>query len=167
MAPHLHPYINQLQYVSSVGPSHSTDYANKGIAILPALLETSTLALLSASIPLRMTLTLASIAIDYQGNLLPDLAARHIPHAASVHALGFSATGDMIVAESEGRFLVDTWEKVSEVVKCLGRSDENASNVAAADTSVSSAQASHVGGITKIAIQQEISKQQRWKAGRG
>ena len=166
MAPHLHPYINQPQYVSSVGPSHSTDYANKGIAILPALLEASTLALLSASIPLRMTLTLASVAIDYQGNLLPDLSARHMPQATSVHTLGFSATGDMIVAESEGKFLIDTWEKVFEMAKSLSRSDENSSNVAAADTSVSFAQASHVGGITKIAIQQEISKQQRWKAGR-
>ena len=165
MAPPQHPYINQLQYVLSVGPSHSTDYGNKGIAILPALLETSTLALLSASIPLRMTLTLVSVAIDYQGKLLPDLSTRHMPQAASVHALGFSATGDMIMAESEGKFLIDTWEQVFEMAKSLTSSDENASNVAAADTSVSSAQASLVGGTSKIAIQQEISKQQRWKGG--
>lgn len=133
------------------------------IAVIPALLQASMLALLSSSIPLTMFLTSVSIAVDRQGNLIhnPPAAARQ--SAASFHVLAFSSTGDLLLAESEGKFPVDTWEKAFQMARSRCRFESMEPGIVDDDVNMDSRPPLDLEGSLKSAIQKDVSKRQRWK----
>ncbi|MCJ1396287.1 exosome non-catalytic core subunit rrp46 [Xylographa bjoerkii] len=88
--------------------------ASSNLPILPPLLQASILALLSTSIPLTMLVTSTLVAVDSNGNLNHDPSPVEISAATSLHVLAFSSQGRLIVAESEGSFDMDTWERATE-----------------------------------------------------
>lgn len=99
----------------------------QNLPILPALLQTSVLALLSAAIPLATTVTAVLLAtssstLAIQRN--PTLA--DIREASSTHVLAFSAHKRLLVAESEGSFTMEQWEAVCDEAEqiCCGSSSE-------------------------------------------
>jgi exosome complex component RRP46 len=85
------------------------------LPILPALLQTAILALLSASIPLSETIASVLLALASDKNaqyVLRNPSLAELQSAESVHVLGFTSTGELLVAESEGSFTIDDWDKV-------------------------------------------------------
>lgn len=96
--------------------------ANSNLPILPVLLQTAVLTLLSASIPLSMTLTSVLLAITSTENsktLRSSPNPLEVENADSVHVLAFTSHGELLVAESEGIFTIDEWEKLYEMGKRL------------------------------------------------
>ena len=95
--------------------------------MLPALLQTSMLALLSTSIQLSMTLTSTLVVVGQFNKLITDPSVRDVQEASSIHALAFSSKGDLILNESEGKFDIDVWEQVCRKAEevCLGSGNEN------------------------------------------
>ena len=90
----------------------------QNLPILPALLQTAILALLSASMPLSMTLTSTFIALTSDGSsrsIILNPTISQTQNADSLHVLAFTSHGDLLVAESEGALNMDDWDEVCKV----------------------------------------------------
>ncbi|KAI0911794.1 hypothetical protein F4824DRAFT_116045 [Ustulina deusta] len=89
--------------------------ANVNLPVLPALLQTAILSLLSASLPMTATLTSTSLAIlleDSRRRIATNPTARQIEQCQSFHVLAFSSQNELILAESEGTFTMKEWDDV-------------------------------------------------------
>jgi exosome complex component RRP46 len=78
--------------------------------------------LLSASIPLAETLTSVVLAItsdEESQSILRNPTLTELQSADSVHVLGFTSHGELLVAESEGSFTIDDWNEIYEAGKRL------------------------------------------------
>jgi exosome complex component RRP46 len=136
------------------------------IAILPALLQASILALLSTSIPLVDVYTTTIITADSEGNLELLPTPEDIEVAQSVHVLAFSSHDTLLVAESEGLFDIDLWDAVhaKALHACRGvfKKDDRP-GVMDMDINVESS----LEATLRAAVGAKIAKDQRWKAGTG
>lgn len=102
----------------------------QNIPLLPSLLQTSVLALLSASLPLSKTLTsvLLAVSSDAASNaLIRNPTPAQLQGAKSVHVLAFTSHGELILTESEGCFTMKEWESVYDTGKrlCCDESSED------------------------------------------
>ncbi|CZS98320.1 related to RRP46 protein, involved in rRNA processing [Rhynchosporium agropyri] len=94
--------------------------ASSNLPILPTLLQTAVLALLSASLPLSMTLTSTFLALTSDGSskrIVVNPTLLESEAASSVHVMAFTSHGDLLVAESEGDFTLKEWEAVHDAAK--------------------------------------------------
>ena len=83
--------------------------------MLPALLQTATLSLLSAAIPLATTVTPTSLAImneEGERNIIVDPSPREIEKSRSFHVFAFTSHDELILAESEGSFTMKEWDSL-------------------------------------------------------
>ncbi|KAK0632111.1 hypothetical protein B0T14DRAFT_416643 [Immersiella caudata] len=116
-----------IQIVLQVEASPENDYVNTKLmqaslnsAVIPALLQTAVLALLSAAIPMRATATSAIVAVmtqDGASRLVAHPSPREIEAAQSVHVLAFTSQDGLLLAESEGDFTVKEWDDVYDTAK--------------------------------------------------
>ncbi|RFU24105.1 hypothetical protein B7463_g12234, partial [Scytalidium lignicola] len=96
--------------------------ADLNLPILPALLQTAILTLLSASMPLATTFTSVILALnssEKSATIVPNPSVQDIQSASSIHVLAFTAQGALLLAESEGSFSIDDWNEVYEQGKKL------------------------------------------------
>ncbi|MCJ1470663.1 exosome non-catalytic core subunit rrp46 [Pseudocyphellaria aurata] len=136
--------------------------AASNIQLLPALLQTSMLALLSTSIPLSQTFTSTLVVVDPHGRLVPDPSAQQVHSASSVHVFAFSSRGDLLLVESEGSFDLAVWEQVVEQARqiCLG------GEAADRDRDIASMDAPgplSLQNVMRNTMQERMVKEQRWK----
>ncbi|OAX84845.1 hypothetical protein ACJ72_00773 [Emergomyces africanus] len=89
------------------------------LPLIPSLLHTALLALLSAAIPLSMIFASTLIAVSQTGGLVQNPSNYDIETAESLHVLAFSSKGHLLLNESEGEFDLDTWEKAYEMAQSL------------------------------------------------
>ena len=129
--------------------------------MLPALLQTSILALLATSIPLRMTLTATLIAVTSEQELIQDPSAVQIEAATSLHVLSFSSHGDLLVVESEGKFSLDSWDKVFTKAKqvCRGVDFKNGDE----DVDMDADERGSLEDILRRTMHEKMIKDQMWK----
>lgn len=97
----------------------------QNLLIIPALLQTALLALLSAAVPMRATATSAVAAISFDGGnsqITMDPSPRQADKARSVHVLAFTSHDELLLAESEGDFTMDEWDEVYQTARkiCCG-----------------------------------------------
>ncbi|KOS16729.1 Exosome complex component RRP46 [Escovopsis weberi] len=89
--------------------------AQLNLALLPALLHASMLGLLTAAISLKTVASAVTLAVLHDSGgpaVKADPSPADIARAGSVHVLGFAAGSDLLLAESEGAFTVDEWDRV-------------------------------------------------------
>jgi exosome complex component RRP46 len=108
----LQPY--QIRNLCSFA-NHITILQN--LAIIPILLHTSILGLLSAAIPLRDTITSVTIAVSRDAekgcNYVINPTPLEFASATSIHTLAFtSSQHELILTESAGKFTMAEWEEV-------------------------------------------------------
>lgn len=125
------------------------------------------LALLSSTIPLTTVLTSISVAVDRRGNLVYHPSAGATQSAVSFHVLAFSSTRDLVLAESEGKFSVDTWENAFEMARSHCRFKRTDPGTANDGVRMNSRLTLDMEGSVKLAVQEEILKKQRWKKSLG
>ncbi|KAK4156873.1 exosome complex component RRP46 [Chaetomidium leptoderma] len=116
-----------IQIVLQVEDSPENDYVNTKLvqaslnfAIMPALIQTAVLALLSAGVPMRATLTATAVAMAHRDGAkktIVDPTPRDIETAQSVHVFAFTSRDELLLAESEGDFTVEEWDDVCETAK--------------------------------------------------
>jgi exosome complex component RRP46 len=96
----------------------------QSLTLLPHLLHTALLALLSASIPLSTILTSSLIAISANSTLTSPTATELLraKPIRSAHVFAFSADGRMLLNESEGSFSLEEWDEAAEAAEevCCG-----------------------------------------------
>ncbi|KAK5018578.1 exosome non-catalytic core subunit rrp46 [Cryomyces antarcticus] len=131
---------------------------HSSLSVLPSLLQTSVLALLSASIPLAMTFTSTVIAVMSSGKLEANPSAKSLAQASSVHVFAFSSTGHLLVVESEGNFDMDTWDTVcakAESICCSPKED--------GDQMDDDASSENLQTFLKQAMEKKVERDMRWK----
>ncbi|KAK3394454.1 hypothetical protein B0H63DRAFT_532580 [Podospora didyma] len=115
-----------IQIVLQIEATPENDYVNTKLVqaslnfpVVPALLQTAILALLSAAVPMRETAASTVVAVVPQGakRLLVDPVPRDLEAAHSVHVLAFTSQDELLLAESEGDFTVKEWDEVYEAAK--------------------------------------------------
>ncbi|TGO11598.1 hypothetical protein BTUL_0106g00370 [Botrytis tulipae] len=141
--------------------------ASSNLPLLPALLQTSVLTLLSASIPLSMTMTSVLLALkntEKGTTIIENLTPLDCQDAASVHVLAFTSHGELLVAESEGSFDLDEWEEVYEHGKGLcckghGLAEDDTMHEDGLENEAPSSMMMFV----KSAVQEKVATDLHWK----
>ena len=108
-------------------------------------------------------MTSTSVAVGWNGNLALDPSPEEIEAAASLHILGFSSHGDLIISESEGSFGIEVWEQVLEIAGtacCVGKTSDNVPE--SDNLRTSKHQLSLEGGL-RATILKRIQDKQRWR----
>ncbi|KAK1249071.1 hypothetical protein MKX07_002587 [Trichoderma sp. CBMAI-0711] len=101
------------------------------LGIIPSLLHAAMLGLLTAAIPLNTVASATCLAITNATagtTIKVDPSPTEIDQATSVHVLGFTAGRDLLIAESEGSFTAEEWDRVlqtAENVCCRGQETGN------------------------------------------
>ena len=133
----------------------------QNIQVLPALLQTSILALLATSIPLRMTLTATLIAVTSDKGLIRDPSAEQIAAATSLHVLSFSSHGDLLVVESEGSFSIEVWDQVFRKAHqiCRGINSDGGNE----DVDMDAEQEQSLEDILRKTMHDKTTQDQKWK----
>lgn len=140
----------------------------QNLPLLPALLQTSVLTLLSASIPLSMTLTSVLLALKNKETgttIIENPTPLDCQDAASVHVLAFTSHGELLVAESEGSFDLDEWEELYEHGKslcCKGHGLAAEDDIMHEDGLENEAPSSMMMFV-KSAVQEKVATDLHWK----
>lgn len=126
-----------VQIVLQVTEAPANEYVNtklvqasSNLLIIPALLQTAVLSLLSAAVPMRATATAAVAAVslsDGKTQITMDPSPREADKSRSVHVLAFTSFSELLLAESEGDFTMTEWDQVYETTRsaCCGAADGN------------------------------------------
>ncbi|KAI1804049.1 hypothetical protein F4811DRAFT_303347 [Daldinia bambusicola] len=109
-----------IQVILQITTTPENEYVNAKVAqatsnlpILPALLQTAVLSLLSAAIPLTTIITSTSLAVVADGQSKKHVlgpSPREIETSQSFHVFSFTSQRDFILAESEGSFTMKEWD---------------------------------------------------------
>ncbi|KAK8181064.1 ribosomal protein S5 domain 2-type protein [Phyllosticta citribraziliensis] len=131
------------------------------LSILPALLQASILALVSASIPLNTTFSSAIVAITPEGQTVTSRSVKQLTSASSTHVLAFSARGDLLVSESEGAFDMDAWDNAHDVAKRICTTTTTKAEGDMELDLLSDHQSLHT--VLKEVVNAKVLKEQAWK----
>ncbi|KAJ4331764.1 exosome non-catalytic core subunit rrp46 [Ascochyta clinopodiicola] len=110
--------------IRSLPEEDTSTGVSTSLTLLPHLLHTALLSLLSASIPLSTTLT--SVLVAFPAASTKKASPLVAPTAGellrarpvrSVHVFAFSGDGRLLLGESEGRFEYGEWEEASELAE--------------------------------------------------
>ncbi|WYZ34392.1 hypothetical protein EsH8_I_000668 [Colletotrichum jinshuiense] len=109
-----------IQVTLQVTETPQNDYANSKVVqaqsslpLMPALLHSAILGLLSAAVPLKAIATCTTLAVLEKGDkIVADPSPSEVDQATSLHVLGFTSQDDLLLAESEGVFSMVEWDNV-------------------------------------------------------
>ena len=115
---HMHP--RQLIQVTLQVTKEPTMKLKRGVldvAIVPALANAASLALVDGGLPLERTIvaTLGSFGKDEQ--VLVEPTEKELVGCRSLHAMVYTMEGDLLLDESAGDFDIEQWEEVAEALK--------------------------------------------------
>ncbi|KAF9869438.1 exosome complex subunit Rrp46 [Colletotrichum karsti] len=107
-----------IQVTLQVTEMPKNDYVNSKIVqsqsnltLLPALLHSAILGLLSAAVPMKAIATSTTLAVR-NGNIVVDPLPSEADQATSLHVLSFTSQDDLLLAESQGVFTMGEWDDV-------------------------------------------------------
>lgn len=145
------------------------------LPLLPALLQASILALLSASIPLAMAFTATLVVVMSSGRIIVDPSRTDLDNGgdddsvSSLHVLAFSTHGDLLVIESEGIFDLGVWDDVFNAAKqvcCVSSRDrdgEEQGDDGVMDVEEDDRKSDNLEETLRSAIQKQVARDQSWK----
>ncbi|KAI9730834.1 MAG: exosome non-catalytic core subunit rrp46 [Cirrosporium novae-zelandiae] len=135
------------------GPQGST-----GLPLLACLLQTTMLALLSASLAMCTTFTSTLLALTPSGQITENPDAQALKKASSIHVYAFTSKRELLVAQSEGRFEWDTWQLAHDralQICCGGESEADAMQIEEAEGGLE--------GFMRGLVKGQLEKEQGWK----
>ncbi|KAI9697768.1 MAG: exosome non-catalytic core subunit rrp46 [Candelina mexicana] len=129
------------------------------LPILPALLQTSMLTILSASIALSLTLSSALVAVTRDNDIVVNASPNELQQSISIHVLAFSSKGDLLLVESEGDFDLEIWEAIYDTAfkHCRGSKAESPDDMVDAEDGA-------METFLRRTMQQKIASDLSWKA---
>lgn len=109
-----------------------------------------------------MTLTATLIAIDAKSKITLDPSPQQSRSASSIHVLAFSSLGDLLIAESEGDFSMESWDEAygSAFLVCRGNDRDDKDHE---DMSMDSENEVKLERILRDAVQGKVVKEREWK----
>lgn len=160
--------------VRSLPEEDGSTGVNTSLTLLPHLLHTAVLSLLSASIPLSSTITSTLVAVSAQGTSLVSPTANELLRAKpiqSVHIFAFGAGRRILLSESDGRFSHEEWDESCQTAEdfCCGDSDDQDEGGVRLDgmeidsSGAGQAQGESLEKWLRSVIQKKVEHEQRWK----
>ncbi|EER24611.1 hypothetical protein CPC735_059810 [Coccidioides posadasii C735 delta SOWgp] len=110
------------------------------LPILPSLLHTALLSLMSAAVPMSMIFTAALVAVTSHNEIVPHPSPKVSKAATSLHVLAFSSKGHLLLNESQGQFNIETWEKVYDLAETICRGGTKVQLIKGGDVSMDDAE---------------------------
>ncbi|KAF1943733.1 hypothetical protein EJ02DRAFT_399709 [Clathrospora elynae] len=165
--------------VRSLPEEDASAGVNTSLTLLPHLLHTAFLALLSASIPLLTTLTSVLIAIPSSPttNAFPPLlspTAIELLRAKpirSIHVFAFAGDGKLLLNESDGKFSYEEWSEACQMAEdvCCGEDEEEEGGVKLDDGEGAmdvdaQAQGENLEKWLRSVVMRKVEGEQRWKS---
>ncbi|OAL05369.1 hypothetical protein IQ06DRAFT_67949 [Phaeosphaeriaceae sp. SRC1lsM3a] len=146
---------------------------DSSLPLLPHLLHTSLLALLSASIPLSTTLTSVLIALPSASSPLLAPTAPELLRAKpikSVHVFAFSGDRRLLLNESDGKFSVEEWDEACEMAEevCCKEEEEGGVSLGGEMDVDGGAGVDAQGNFEnwlRGVVRRKVEWEQRWKKG--
>ncbi|KAL8867310.1 MAG: hypothetical protein Q9174_005746 [Haloplaca sp. 1 TL-2023] len=152
-----------LQVVSTPEGADKLHQSASNLPLLPALLQSSVLALLTTSLPLYATLTSVLIAISQHGEVVKNPSPKGVEEATSLHVLSFESHGELLVSQSEGAFSIDTWEQVYDKAEEICRGGSLKTTDMSEDVDMGSPDTDDLEAELKAAMRDKNSRDQRWR----
>ncbi|CAH0049971.1 unnamed protein product [Clonostachys solani] len=139
--------------------------AQLNLPVIPALLHAAILGLLTASIPLKTIVTACTLAITEDGTsagrVTLEPTAIEARRAKSLHVVGFTGDGGLLLSESTGSFSVEELAKVLELgEKACSRDHKDGTDVLMGDDEISS---SSIKYFIRSVMQSKSAKDLHWK----
>ncbi len=135
---------------------------NENLPILPALIQASVLALLSAALPLATTMSSTFLALMDDGKINQHPTIHEIQRALSVHVFAFTPHGELLINESEGNFIIDDWDMVFERAQsiCCG-----AGQAADVDAMLYEGEKGNTGlaGFLRSTLEEKTTSDLKWR----
>jgi hypothetical protein len=158
------------RYASTITRAYGTKLTRtQALTILPHLLHTALLALLSASIPLSTTLTSVVIALPTSSSPLLSPTANELLRAKpvkSVHVFAFSGDRRLLLNESDGAFSYKEWEEACEMAEevCCREEEEGGVSLGGESMDVDG-KSGNLDGWLRETMRRKVEWEQRWKSG--
>lgn len=151
--------------VRSLPEEDAVTGVNTSLTILPHLLHTALLALLSSSIPLRTTVTAALVAIPAAKSAAPILSptAKDMLRSKpikSAHVFAFDGDRKMLLNESDGEFSYEEWDEACEMAEeaCCKEG-----GVPLGEGMVVDGQSGNMEEWLREVVERKVEREQRWK----
>lgn len=131
------------------------------LALIPALLHSAILGLLTAAVPLKTIATATLLAVSEAGDLTLDPDAVQASQAKSVHVLAFTASDEeLLLAESQGSFSPAEWRQVLQTGErvCCRRGTKGDDTAMQDDGESASIQ-----DFIRSVMQTKVAKDLHWK----
>ncbi|KAL5120057.1 exosome non-catalytic core subunit rrp46 [Pleosporales sp. CAS-2024a] len=144
---------------------------NSTLTVLPHLLHTALLSLLSASIPLSTTLTCVLVALPASATPLLSPTANELHRAKpiqSAHVFAFSGHGRMLLNESDGSFAVEDWEQACDMAQdvcCKEEADGGVRLSGHMDVDGVPNASDNLDNWLRDVVRRKVQWEQRWKHG--
>jgi exosome complex component RRP46 len=146
----------------------------QSLPIIPALIQASVLALLSAAVPLRATATSTVIAVspESKGKDLHqiDPTPRQLEESLSCHVFAFTSQDRLLLTESEGDFSFDEWDRAYQTARriCCGSSTEDPSLdlVMGSDGLDNGTDLDNLRHFIRATAEAKVAEDLEWKNGR-
>lgn len=115
---HMHPRtLIQVTLQVTKEPSLKIKKGILDVAVIPALANAAFMALVDGALPLEKTMIASLAVVTDRGVVVVHPMEKQLAGCRSVHAMAYTAQGDMLLDQSVGNFDLDQWEKVVEHVK--------------------------------------------------
>ncbi|KAF2126347.1 hypothetical protein P153DRAFT_399133 [Dothidotthia symphoricarpi CBS 119687] len=160
--------------VRSLPEEDASTGINTSLTILPHLLHSALLALLSASIPLSATVTSVLVAIPSAttrvSTPLLSPTANELLRAKpirSVHVFAFSGDRRLLLNESDGAFSYEEWEEACEMAEgvCCGEEEEGGVKLDDEGMDIDGQeQGENLEKWLRGVVRKKVEYEQRWKA---
>ena len=134
------------------------------VSILAGLVNAALAGCLDAGVGMRATVVATTVAVmKGGGELKTDPSLRDIKGARSLHVVGFSSVGELVLVESEGRFTFAEWEDVEELGRrtCLGSIGESG-NRKVQDGEAEETEKSVLDKL-RSAVEAKVTADNRWR----
>jgi exosome complex component RRP46 len=126
------------------------------------LFHAALLGLLSCSIPLKTIATATTLAFSVDSNgLVIEPSTEAAAKAKSLHALAFTAHGELLLAESSGSFSLEEWDKILETAQRICCRDQGTDF----DTAMSSdgLESQSIKGFIRSVMETKAAADLHWK----
>ncbi|KAJ4984378.1 exosome complex subunit Rrp46 [Stagonosporopsis vannaccii] len=159
--------------VRSLPEEDASTGVNTSLTLLPHLLHTAFLSLLSASIPLSTTLT--SILVAYPSSTTKISTTLFSPTAnellrakpiRSTHVFAFSGDRRLLLNESDGKFSYEEWEEACELAEevCCKEEDEGGVSLGDSMEVDGAVQSQNLEKWLREVVRKKVEHEQRWKS---
>ncbi|KAF3042899.1 exosome non-catalytic core subunit rrp46 [Didymella heteroderae] len=158
--------------VRSLPEEDTSAGVNTSLTLLPHLLHTAFLSLLSASIPLSTTLT--SVLVAFPSSTTKSSTPLLTPTAnellrakpiRSTHVFAFSGDRRLLLNESDGKFSYEEWEEACEMAEeiCCKEEDQGGISLGESMEVDGAVQSQNLEKWLREVVTRKVEYEQRWK----